>query len=355
MNLLASFPLDDLPEALRNGMRYQPGEDFFSSIEWFEILVEHGFAQAPAARIYQAAGAANQLPCLLVGYEHAGKLSGLSNFYTPRFTPCINASITGEASLAQLLYRAVPRWHCLEFRYLRGDSSACSRWEKALSAAGFSVDRFFQYQNRFIAVAPGDFAGYFSARPSRLRNTYSRKLRRASARHALETQIINKIGPGLEQGITDFQRIYSASWKGGEPQADFMPALIRQACQLGIGRLGTLTLDGRAVASQFWLVEGDRATIYKLAYHPEFARLSVGTLLTTEMFRHAIDVDRVSEVDFGLGDEAYKLDWVDAERQIVGLEAFHPRTLKGRLLMARRGFRDGLRALGLRRPPSVQP
>lgn len=355
MSFGASFPLNDLPAELRTRMRYQPGGDFFSSIEWFEVLAEHGFAQAPAARVYQAAGAANQLPSLLVAYEHAGQLSGLSNFYTPRFTPCINASTNGEAGLAQLLYRAVPRWHCIEFRYLRGDSPVCSRWEKALSAAGFSVDRFFQYQNRFIAVEPGDFAGYFSARPSRLRNTYARKLRQASARHALETQVVNKLGPGLEQSIADFQRIYNASWKGSEPQAGFMPAFIRQACQLGIGRLGTLTLDGRAVASQFWLIERDLATIYKLAYEPEFARLSVGTLLTTEMFRHAIDVDRVSEVDFGLGDEAYKLDWVDAERQIVGLEAFHPGTLKGRLLMARRGIRDALRALGLRRPRSAQP
>src|SRR5690606_32614799 len=57
-----------------------------------------------------------------------------------------------------------------------------------------------------------------------------------------------------------------------------------------------------------------------------------------EMFRHAIDVDGVTLVDFGVGDEAYKRDWMTKRREVYQLTCFAP-SLKGRLLsLAKRGL-----------------
>src|SRR5690606_21002064 len=88
--------------------------------------------------------------------------------------------------------------------------------------------------------------------------------------------------------------------------------------------------------------------IYKLAHDPDYNALSVGSLLTAHMFEHAIDVDQVSEIDFGVGDEPYKRDWTDTRRQRIGLQAVNLRTLRGFLLGMRLTIRDVLRNLGLR-------
>jgi hypothetical protein len=53
------------------------------------------------------------------------------------------------------------------------------------------------------------------------------------------------------------------------------------------------------------------------------------------MFRHALDVDRVSAIDYGTGDESYKADWMDERRMLWRLTAYDPRTLQGLVGIAR--------------------
>jgi CelD/BcsL family acetyltransferase involved in cellulose biosynthesis len=42
-----------------------------------------------------------------------------------------------------------------------------------------------------------------------------------------------------------------------------------------------------------------------------------------------IDVDRVAEIDFGVGDHSYKKDWATERRERWGIAAFNPRTARG--------------------------
>jgi CelD/BcsL family acetyltransferase involved in cellulose biosynthesis len=79
-------------------------------------------------------------------------------------------------------------------------------------------------------------------------------------------------------------------------------------------RLGIASISGRPVAAQFWTVEGGTAFIHKLAHVEDARDHSPGSLLTAAMMERAIDVDRVSEVDFGTGDDPYKRDWMDSRR-----------------------------------------
>jgi hypothetical protein len=51
--------------------------------------------------------------------------------------------------------------------------------------------------------------------------------------------------------------------------------------------------------------------------------------------QHAMNVDRMAEVDYLSGDDAYKADWMALRRERVGLEAFDMRRPAGLLAAAR--------------------
>jgi CelD/BcsL family acetyltransferase involved in cellulose biosynthesis len=51
----------------------------------------------------------------------------------------------------------------------------------------------------------------------------------------------------------------------------------------------------------------------KIAYDEQYAKLSIGTVLTTLM-PYVIDVDRVRIVDYLSGDDEYKRTWLSHRR-----------------------------------------
>jgi CelD/BcsL family acetyltransferase involved in cellulose biosynthesis len=119
------------------------------------------------------------------------------------------------------------------------------------------------------------------------------------------------------------------SWKTPEPFPAFVPGLIRMLARKGQLRLGLAYVDGVAAAAQVWIVSNAKASIYKLAHDEKYSKLSVGTLLTNHLLRHALDVDEVSEVDYLSGDDPYKQSWMACRRERYGIVGYNPRTAKG--------------------------
>ena len=83
---------------------------------------------------------------------------------------------------------------------------------------------------------------------------------------------------------------------------------------------------------KLWITAERKAIIYKLAYDEQYRELGVGSVLSREMFRVAIDEDHVDEIDYGVGSELYKKDWMASVREIYGVEAFNQKSLIGLLL-----------------------
>jgi len=123
--------------------------------------------------------------------------------------------------------------------------------------------------------------------------------------------------------------VYSASWKIPEPYPEFIPALIRHLAESGALRMGIAWLGGRPIAAQLWILTGNKASIYKVAYHEAYAAYSPGTVLTAHMLQHVIDHDKVVEVDFLIGDDEYKKMWMSDRRERWGIVAYNPRRLLG--------------------------
>ena len=153
---------------------------------------------------------------------------------------------------------------------------------------------------------------------------------------------------GLQAGMDDYERIYNASWRDHpEPYPEFMRGLATIAAEQGWLRLGILYVDNEPAAAQFWITHAGVASIYKICYDERFGKLSLGTILTARMMEYALDVDKVSEVDYLSGDDEYKSQWMSHRRERWGLMAFNPRSIRGILQLFRhvggRSMKDRLR------------
>jgi hypothetical protein len=205
---------------------------------------------------------------------------------------------------------------------------------QGLEAAGFVVQTYFCFGNWYLDVNGRSFAQYVETLPSVLKNTLGRKKKKLEKSGRAMVQIVTG-GDDLEPAITAYNTVYLESWKEPEPYPEFVPELMRNCAAMGALRLGLVHVDGKPAAAQFWIVHNGRALIYKLAYDERFADLSVGTILTATLMQHAIDVDRVTQVDYLTGDDAYKKDWMSARRERWGILALNPRTLRGAVAIAR--------------------
>lgn len=183
-----------------------------------------------------------------------------------------------------------------------------------------------------------DFATYWASRPKRLRNTAARKAKTA----ALDCEVFTRFDPAAWAA---YEQVYRASWKPDEGAPAFLRALAEQEGAAGTLRLGIARKDGRPLAAQLWTVENGEALIHKLAYRDDSKALSPGTILSQAMFRHVLDEDRVSAIDYGTGNEAYKEDWMDGARTLWRVRAFDIRSLAGLARAARPAARHLARRL----------
>jgi CelD/BcsL family acetyltransferase involved in cellulose biosynthesis len=192
----------------------------------------------------------------------------------------------------------------------------------AFARAGWHARLEDATANWSIRTAGMDFDAYWATRPGRLRSTVKRKAKSA----ALDIAIIDHFDPTAWDA---YEAVYRASWKPEEGSPAFLRALAEQEGAAGMLRLGIARVESRPVAAQFWLVEGNIATIHKLAHVIDADALSPGTLLSAAMFRHVIDRDRPALIDFGTGDDAYKADWMDQRVMLQRLICHDPRTVRG--------------------------
>ncbi|SNS82012.1 Acetyltransferase involved in cellulose biosynthesis, CelD/BcsL family [Noviherbaspirillum humi] len=334
--------LQQLPSPLQALCKDDEATSFFLSHAWFDNLSRTGLDAAMQTRVYAIAAPSGD-PLMLLPMCHAKlsarsgtrRLQSLSNYYSSLYAPLATSQAALDAlpRLAGFIAAERPRWDIVDFRPLAGDSTLTATLEQALRSAGMAVQRYFCFGNWYLPVEGRTFQQYFDTLPSRLRNTVRRRSNQLAAAHALDIRILQTV-EDIDEGIRAYSSVYAASWKQSEPHPDFMPSLIRLCAVRGWLRLGVAYIDGEPAAAQLWIVQNRTASIYKLAYDERFAKLSVGSVLTSRLMQHVIDVDAVAEVDYLTGDEVYKRDWMSHRRERWGVMAYNLRTWRGRLAAA---------------------
>ena len=309
--------------------------DLFQSEAWFNNLLEHGFVEQPDNLQISVETPSGKVTLHLIRVH--GHVHGLSNYYTCVFGPQGAGQAEKEVDWRGLVakIRKLRDASVVKLQPLDAASEWLAAFEQALHTQRYWTDRYFCFGNWYQPVPPGGFEAYWAERPSPLRHSVERGRRRLNKAGPWTIHIITTESDDLDAAIEAYGSVYARSWKQPEPCPGFMPGLIRTAAREGWLRLGVLRLNGEALAAQLWLVHAGKANIYKLAYVEGVEKLSAGSVLTAALMQHVMDIDRVKEVDYLSGDDAYKADWMALRRERVGLLACDLRRWQGWLAAGR--------------------
>ena len=339
--------IDDLPEYFTQLFEQSAATSVFLSLPWFRNFIDNALDPRDRVNIYAADSNGKETgpaAILLMCEQNPSsrpwatrKLSGLSNYYSSLYGVVAGQQAEemelGLRQIAAHLADARPQWDTIDLHPLDVNAPSFAALLASLRNAGMLAQPYFCFGNWYLQVGGRSYSDYFASLPSVLKNTLARKQKQLDRGRKTRFEIVTE-GDAVEQAIRSYQQIYDASWKVPEPYPQFIPGLIRACAAAGWLRLGVLYIDEQPAAAQIWIVNGT-ALIYKLAYDEKFAKVSPGSLLTAHMMQHVIDVDKVQEIDYLTGDEAYKKDWMSHRRERWGIAAFNKRTLNGLLAAGR--------------------
>ena len=312
------------------------GQDAFSTEAWFEATLLAGLPEG-AAGCFQVVSQGEAVSALLAMRRDAGRLSALTTPYTclwrPLLAPGADPKLVGRA-LAGLWRRGgIVRLDCLP------DDPALAGLFAGLRERGLFVLPFHHFGNWHLDLGGMGWADYVASRPGQLRSAIGRHTNRLMGKEgAIFTLTQN--ADGLVEAIAAYEHVYARSWKQAEPQPHFNAALMRACAADGTLRLGIIRLGGTPIAAQFWLVHGRWAAVLKLAYDEAARKLAPGNVLTALMIRRLMEQDGVRTIDFGRGDDDYKVQWTGERRQRVGALVVNPLTLSGFTEILKRKGKD---------------
>jgi Acetyltransferase (GNAT) domain len=321
---------------------YAGKSSVFHTLEWYRTYIRSVLSPNDHLRIYTASPPAgsDQAHCALLmrhgnlgnGRWHTRILSGLSNYYTSLFGPVIGPDIPILQSLLDALASGITRdtasWDVVDMHPMSADSPVLQGLITAFRRNGMLVARYFCFGNWYLKVENRSYAQYFESLPSQLKHTITRKKRQLEKAGGSRI-VICRDSAGLDTALDAYRKIYASSWKVPEPYPEFIANLAHTCTEAGWLRLGIAYVNNEPAAAQLWVVTNGIANIYKLAYDERYARLSLGTILTAHLMEYVIDVDKVREVDYLTGDDAYKKDWMSDRRERFGMVAFNLRSPRG--------------------------
>lgn len=326
-------------------------------LAWFDNLAATVYPGSPHLRFYVLRKEGEVQAVLPLRAERAGRgwtLHALGNFYTTLFEPLFGPGCTAAdvASLLKAMRAELPGLHSLRLAPMEPCAPSYRLMIDGMRAAGWRPFEFFSFGNWYLPVH-ASWLTYLGERDGKLRSTIKRMSKKFSGDGG--TLEIVTDSADVARAVEAYVKVYAGSWKQPEPYPDFIPGLARNCAAHGSLRLGLAWLNGRPVAAQLWIVAHGRAEIYKVAYDEVFKAYAPGTLLTAKLMEHVIEIDKVSEVDYLIGDDPYKKTWMSHRRERWGVIAYNPRSLGGLTGWARESLGRTVKSIRSRFAPAATP
>jgi len=277
---------------------------------WFALLAQHCDLK-PLLAVASDGNARAVLPLK----QGADRLEALGNWYSFTVKPLLTKDAMGPALLRAIAHDLKCRAWRVTLAPLPDEDGSALLLQEAFRSAGWQVRRKPCDVNHVLAVGGRSYAEYLAGRPGQVRTTLKRKAGKVEVR----------LHRSFDAAAwADYEAVYAASWKPQEGSPAFLRAFAEAEGKAGRLRLAVAHAEGRPVAAQLWTVEGSTAFIHKLAHIEGAKPLSPGTTLSAALFEEVIDRDKVSLVDFGTGDDAYKRDWMESVRPRYRLDCLDP-------------------------------
>ncbi len=301
-----------LPKSADLLFKQNSHKSMFLTREWFETLYTSAFKDDQSLQLMSVVDHNKMLALLpLVGTDK--NLLSLCHRYTSFYSLLLTEENQSEslACLAAGLNKM--SIHSFQLNPIDEDDENLLKLQQALKPYGYDSSTHFSFYNWIHNSQCQSFTDYMDGRPSQLRNTIIRKRRKLEREHESNIRLFK--GNEVEQGLVDYHAAYSASWKAHEQSVILLDALASNFSVPDWTRLAVLYIDGKAAATQLWFVVEKKANIFRLAYDENWKHYSPGSILSAYLMQHVIDIDKVDEIDFLTGNEAYKQDWMSVRRK----------------------------------------
>lgn len=208
---------------------------------------------------------------------------------------------------------------------VRAESSTLALLRQGLLAHGLKVRTENEQPSPYLPLPAS-----YEALQSGMSRNFRRQLKNASNRLAKEGAVRISFAPTdlpVAEGMETLIELHRARWgpEEGSFRTQDYKAFHRLLSQRLADReelvLAFLTVDGEHVAGRYDFLYDERIWCFQGGWRPGHERMRVGTILTAEVLRWAID-QGCREYDFLSGAEAYKSRWSKAERTLVDLRAW---------------------------------
>ncbi|WP_245828359.1 GNAT family N-acetyltransferase [Solemya elarraichensis gill symbiont] len=314
---------NQLPESANALFAEGSKESVFFSRPWFENLVNTALENGQSMLLACVVKGEDVLAILPLMKRDSEQWTILTHLYSSLYS-----LLLAEKNRQKILECMVQGLTELPVYPLRLDPVAendenIRSLQRVIEASGAECHHKMRFYNWIHRVNGQSFEEYLGARPARVRNTVARKKRKLEREHGYEIRLF--INQDLEQAIADFNAVYKASWKAKELFGGFVKGLAYSLSEPGWLRLAILYIDGQPAAAQFWFVVHGKASIFKLAYDEVWKQYSPGSILISYLMEYVIETDKVEEIDFLTGNDAYKQDWMSERRERFSLYCGKPR------------------------------
>ena len=323
----------ELPEAVIHAIFQAEVYNVEQGIDWYSNLIETVFSNDQGIRIYalyRGEAVIAMLPVRVRLDEFGKTIEALGNFYTSLYQPYVSNHLSADSMAFMLREIMLLEQSVKYFKFspMDIDSHFYRLLFSGVSQAGLGGFSYFCFGNWYLKGV-SSFELFLKTRSGQMRSTLKRTKKRFDENGGTLELVCDP--EDISLAIAEYLHVFKNSWKNDEPYPGFMPGLITMLAKKGWLRLGIARLNGEAIGAQLWIVAHGKASIFKVGYHEAYKKYSVGHLVSAMLTAHVLDIDRVGEIDFLIGDDSYKTMWMDQRRERWGIVAYNPKTFLGLL------------------------
>ena len=312
------------------------------SWEWFALFLKYFLKNNTLfiLLVFKSGEIVAITPLVIVEKKYKGLLKTktvqfISNMHSPVSNfifgePSIDAQRAIVDKIVHYFRDEYTGWDVLELEKIPEENNFFSMFIDAISATSLKNISYSCKGDWYLDEITYSFSEY-----SKNLLRIHRKDTNRNKRHLKEagdlTFYIKRETEDLDKYLDLYSELRKKSWKAEEKDSSFLREVTKMTAEKGWLRLAFLFFNGVPIACDKWIVWNKIGYAWDGLYDLDFSKYSPGKVLESEIIEYMIDQEKVFEIDFGEGDEAYKKRWTPRRRERKGITVFN-NNIKGQIL-----------------------